>query len=242
MEKTRLDKLVSNAFHISRKEAKDRIAGGKVSIDGVVRRDASLCFDTAARVTCEGIEGTYRSHVYIMMNKPEGVVSAATDKTATAALSLLPDDMKRHDLFIAGRLDKNTTGFLLVTNDGAFAHNILSPKKHVPKTYLATLARDLKESDVGMFAEGICLGEEHCKPARLEIVSERVARVTVVEGKFHQIKRMFHAVGNEVVALKREKIGALSLDETLLPGDARYITEEELKMIKQNLFDQDECS
>ena len=232
MKTERLDKLVSIAFHISRRDAKDRIARGKIKVNGAVCRDASEHFENDVQITNDGQNGEYRRYVYIMMNKPEGVVSAAKDAVTPTALSLLPPEMMRHDLFIAGRLDKNTTGFLLITNDGAFAHDILAPKKHIPKTYLATVTSDLRESDITAFSQGIAIGDERCKPARLTILSKRSARVTIEEGKFHQIKRMFHAVGNEVVTLKREKMGDLPLDPSLLPGQARYISEEELRRIK----------
>jgi len=138
---------------------------------------------------------------------------------------------------VAGRLDKNTTGFLLITNDGDFAHNILSPKKHIAKTYIASLRDAIDDTAPQIFAQGVELSDFVCKPAKLEILAPNRARVTVVEGKFHQIKRMFAAIGNEVISLHRCQMGDLELDSTLQKGEARYITNEELLRLKEGKID-----
>ncbi|MBQ6947354.1 MAG: 16S rRNA pseudouridine(516) synthase [Clostridia bacterium] len=237
MEDFRLDKLVAELFRLTRKQAKKEIACGNVSVNGAVQKQSAMhCF--AEDIIClNGQRGVYQKFYYIMMNKPKGVLSATKDRNTKTALDLLPEDMKRNDLFVAGRLDKNTTGFLLLTNDGEFAHNILSPKNHIPKTYVATLERDISPQDVDAFANGISLKEGICKPAKLVDLSNRRAEITIVEGKFHQIKRMFHAVNNEVHELHRDKMGGLALDSGLQPGEARYITEDEMVILKGELYD-----
>ena len=171
-----------------------------------------------------------------MMNKPQGVISS-TDGRKTAektVIDILPAEMKRKGLFPAGRLDKNTTGFMLITDDGAFAHDILSPKKHVSKTYIAELDKPFPESAVEKFARGIEIGGEICMPAALsaENESRTLARVVIRQGKYHQVKRMFAALGCEVVSLKRICMGDLPLDEKLAPGECKYLSDEEISKIK----------
>lgn len=238
METFRLDKLVSDLYKITRKQAKSDIAAGNITVNGSVTKKSSEHFSVADTVTRNGVVGIYQKFVYIMMNKPKGVISATSDKSAKTAVDLLTENMRQRDLFVAGRLDKYTTGFLLLTNDGEFAHNILSPKKHIAKTYVATLREPVKQSDITAFAAGIKLSDFICKPARLEIVEKSVAKITIAEGKFHQIKRMFEAVGNEVVELHRSKMGGLELDPSLKSGEARYITAEELEILKDGNFDE----
>lgn len=232
MEHFRLDKLVSDFFKITRKQAKADISGGNITVNGQVIRRSSVHCSTSDLICRNGVEGKYQKYVYIMMNKPEGVLSATKDTRAKTAVDLLPEDLYQRDLFVAGRLDKNTTGFLLLTNDGDFAHKILSPKKHVPKTYVATLEKEIRNEDVAAFQKGIRLKDFVCKPAKLEPCGCKKARVTIVEGKFHQIKRMFHSIDNEVISLHRCQMGELALDVNLLPGQARYILDEELSLIK----------
>lgn len=232
MEHFRLDKLVSELFKLTRKQAKYEISAGNITVNGtVIKQGAMHCFAND-EICLSGQRGVYQKYFYIMMNKPQGVLSATKDIGAKTAVQLLPDSMFRKDLFVAGRLDKNTTGFLLLTNDGAFAHNILSPKNHIPKTYVAELKNPVRSSDVVAFEKGIELKDFLCKPAKLEALGGNTARITIVEGKFHQIKRMFHAVDNEVLALHRCKMGGLELDSHLAPGEARYITEQELRLLK----------
>ncbi len=238
MEQFRLDKLVCDLFKVTRKQAKSDILAGNISVNGMVVRKCSEHFSTTDQIKRFGVLGKYQKYVYIMMNKPEGVLSATQDRHAKTALDLLPPDMRQRDLFVAGRLDKNTTGFLLITNDGDFAHNILSPKKHVQKTYIVELRDDIDPSAIDRFAGGIELSDFTCKPAELEILDLRLAKVKITEGKFHQIKRMFAAIENEVVKLHRCCMGDLPLDPRLEYGDARYITDDELKLLKGGKSDE----
>jgi len=167
-----------------------------------------------------------------MLHKPAGVVSAARDTRAATVLDLLPGGLRRRDLFPVGRLDKDTTGLLLITDDGALAHDLLSPKRHVPKVYLATLREAATEADVEAFAAGIRLGDELCLPAQLNILEGNTARVVLYEGKYHQVKRMFAVRGNEVTSLHREAMGGLALDPALDPGTCRELSGEELENLK----------
>ena len=167
-----------------------------------------------------------------MLNKPKGVVSATDDKMHKTVLDLVPDNLKRPGLFPAGRLDADTTGFVLLTDDGDFAHRILSPKNHIEKTYIATLEKTLTEEDISAFAAGITLSDGYeCLPAAVKLVGQAVAEVKICEGKYHQIKRMFAVRGNRVVELKRVKMGGLSLDIALEPGKMRELTQDELLKI-----------
>ena len=232
MEHYRLDKLVSELFKLTRKQAKNEISSGNVTVNGnVAKQVATHCFVTD-EICLSGKRGVYQKYYYIMMNKPQGVLSATRDTKTKTAVQLLPENMFRKDLFVAGRLDKNTTGFLLLTNDGDFAHEILSPKKHIPKTYIAELMHPISDDDVQAFANGIELSDFVCKPAFLEPIGDKRVKVTIVEGKFHQIKRMFYAVNNEVLTLHRSHMGNLALDPALSAGEARYITENELMLLK----------
>ena len=232
MATIRLDKLICSTFGVTRREAKKYLARGEICVNGQPVRDGTRHYQTDVSLTCAGKVGKYQEHVYIMMNKPGGVISASRDLKAKTALDLLPQDMRRRGLFVAGRLDKDTTGFLLITDDGDFAHEILSPRKHVDKTYLVTLRYAADERYAAAFAAGMKIGAEICKSAVYLPLSENSARVVLQEGKFHQIKRMFAALDNEVVALHREKMGNLPLDDGLLPGQARYLTDREIEMIR----------
>ena len=179
-----------------------------------------------------------RRFVYIMMNKPEGVISS-TDGRKTSektVIDILPEDMKRKNLFPAGRLDKNTTGFVLITDDGEFAHKILSPRNHIPKTYIAKLDKPFDDEISDAFSNGITIGDDDCLPAVLEPVDGdyTLARVIIKQGMYHQIKRMFKKYSIEVIGLKRIKMGRLNLDESLAAGECRYIDEKELEMINSD--------
>lgn len=233
MEQFRLDKLVCDLFKVTRKQAKADIADGKITVNGKTIYKSNDHFSVTDQIARCGEIRTYQKFVYIMLNKPEGVLSATQDRSAQTVIDLLSLELKQRDLFVAGRLDKNTTGFLLITNDGEFAHNILSPKKHIAKTYVASLRDPIPLLAIEQFRQGIKLSDFTCKPAKLEILGPRLARITVVEGKFHQIKRMFAAIGNEVLSLHRSHMGGLELDPTLKSGEARYITNSELKLLKE---------
>ncbi|HRU41974.1 MAG TPA: 16S rRNA pseudouridine(516) synthase, partial [Candidatus Diapherotrites archaeon] len=173
--------------------------------------------------------------IYIMMNKPQGVISATEDSRERTVIDLLSDEFKAFKPFPVGRLDKDTEGLLLLTNDGQLAHRLLSPKKHVPKTYIAKVAGRVSEEDAEAFSNGVTLEDGYRTMAsRLEILvrgSISLVEVTIYEGKFHQVKRMFQAVGKEVIFLKRISMGELKLDETLEPGEYRELNEEELRIL-----------
>ena len=221
----RIDKYICDTINITRTQAKTKISKGLVVVDGIVVKTSSMHInEKLAKVFVDGVELNYNKYVYIMMNKPKGVLSASKDSKGKTAIDLLLPDDRKHDLFIAGRLDKDTTGFLLITNDGDFAHNILSPKKHVMKTYLVTLEHDNFEGYTEKFEDGIVLGDGYkCKPAEFEKMSNNICKLQISEGKFHQIKRMFETLGNRVVDLKRIAMGELFLDESLIEGDYKFI-------------------
>ena len=235
----RLDKYLAQMGAGTRSEVKKQIRKGCITVnDEVVRSADHKVNEKEDRVCCNGQPVSYISMEYYMLHKPAGVVSATEDKREQTVLELITDK-RRKDLFPAGRLDKDTEGLLLITNDGQLAHELLSPKKHVDKVYYAKILGRVTEEDVALFADGVNIGSdernEWTLPAELEILKsgeESEVRLTIREGKFHQIKRMFQAVGKEVTYLKRESMGTLSLDETLKPGEYRPLTEEEIKGLK----------
>ncbi len=189
------------------------------------------------KVTVNGREITYKEYVYIMLNKPKGVVSATEDGKDVTVIDILPDNLRRNGLFPAGRLDKDTTGFVLITDDGNFAHNILSPSHHVEKTYTVGIREKITAQDEKRFFDGMLIGGELFRPAKLHYLyycendGLQYYEIKIVEGRYHQIKRMFASTGNPVLELRRTHIGGLALDESLQPGDAREITEKELESI-----------
>lgn len=226
----RLDKLIAASGKATRSEAKNWIRSGRVTVNGVPARSPEQKCDAAADVVAvDGIALGYTEHRYIMMHKPAGVISATEDREQRTVLDLLPEELRRQGLFPVGRLDKDVTGLLILTNDGALAHALTAPKKHVPKTYCARVDGVLDETDAAAFAEGLVLADgARCRPARLEIVAPDIARVTVCEGKYHQVKRMFAARGKPVAALHRERMGGLALDASLPPGGWRELTDEDI--------------
>ena len=231
----RLDKFLSETGVVSRADAKKQIRWGKVTVDDKTIRQPEFKLDElTAKVTYKGTLVSYQKYEYFMLHKPAGVISATTDKKEKTVLDLL-SGTHRKDLFPIGRLDKDTEGLLLLTNDGDLAHQLLSPKKHVDKVYYAKVAGVVTPEDVEAFDAGVRLGEEElCKPAKLEVleageISE--IQLTIQEGKFHQVKRMFLAVGKEVIYLKRLSMGSLQLDENLQPGEYRVLTDEEIQKL-----------
>lgn len=233
----RIDKLLSHSLNITRSEAHSLLKKGSVRVNGaVIASPAQKTDEQKDEIEVNGEKLCFQKFVYIMMNKPQGVISS-TDGRKTAektVIDILPPEMRRKGLFPAGRLDKNTTGFMLITDDGAFAHDILSPKKHISKTYIAGLDKPFPESAIEEFARGIEIDGEVCMPATLfaENESRTLARVVIRQGKYHQIKRMFAAVGCEVVSLKRISMGDLPLDENLAFGECKYLSDEEILKIK----------
>lgn len=229
MAEVRLDKLISDTGSASRREAKELVKAGRVRIDMRIASSADQKLDPdLSTVYIDGVPLDYKKNRYIMMNKPNGVLSATEDAGQQTVVDLLPESLKRQELFPVGRLDKDTTGLLLLTNDGGFSHSIITPKKHVAKVYRAAVTGILDESDIKAFEEGIILADgTECMSAKLEIERPSVGLATVYEGKYHQVKRMFAARGKHVTALHRLSIGGLSLDPELKPGQFRELTEEE---------------
>lgn len=234
----RLDKYLADMSIGTRQEVKKYIRQGRVKInEDIIKKPEYKIREDEDKITFDGAPVAYESFEYYMLNKPAGVISATEDKRDITVLDLIKEK-KRKDLFPVGRLDKDTEGLLLITNDGALAHRLLSPKKHVDKCYYAKISGGVTEDDVRVFKERINIGTqeepEWTMPAELKILEKGTVsriRLTIREGKFHQVKRMFLAVGKEVVYLKRERMGALVLDEELAPGEYRKLTDSELKSI-----------
>ncbi|MBQ8558973.1 MAG: pseudouridine synthase [Tyzzerella sp.] len=231
----RLDKYLADMGVGTRTEIKKYVRRGKVKVDGVVVKSPEVKVDpNVQKVSYLDQPVSYEKFEYYMLNKPAGVISATTDKKDKTVIDLITEK-KRKDLFPVGRLDKDTEGLLLITNDGELAHRLLAPKKHVDKVYYAKVKGKVTEEDVKAFAEGVSIGQgEMAKPATLEIlVSDEISeiRLTIQEGKFHQVKRMFISVGKEVVYLKRLSMGSLVLDENLPLGAYRPLTREELEQL-----------
>lgn len=231
----RLDRYLCELNIGSRSQVREFVKKGFVSVNGHVIRSADHRIEEQKdQVTFQGKTLTYQRYVYYMLNKPQGVVSATQDNTAATVVELLSAE-GRKDLFPMGRLDKDTEGLLILTNDGELAHRLLSPKKHVDKTYQLTVAHVLSAEDIRLLEQGVDIGEEMpTLPAKIEIMSENVIHLTIQEGKYHQVKRMLQAVGNQVTALKRIRFGNIDLDERLAPGDYRMLSPEEEKRLYES--------
>ncbi len=243
----RLDKYLSDYTQLTRSQAKKAIRQGRVTVNGIVPEKGEERVELSDAVLFDGKQIRAEKYQYIMLNKPAGLVSATTDdinKTVVeyikekAPVGQVATDFEEislaKDLFPVGRLDKDTEGLLILTNDGDMAHRLLSPKRHVDKTYFVRLDTRIDETDCIRMQEGLDIGEKKdtC-PAELEILSEREAYLTITEGKFHQVKRMFAKLGKKVVYLKRVRMGELELDDTLMVGDWRFLTEEEIRVLRQ---------
>ncbi|WP_422485299.1 pseudouridine synthase [Gudongella sp. DL1XJH-153] len=233
MRKERLDKVLANMGVGTRKEVKEMIKAGMVTINGNIVKAADFKVNVEEdEIICGGQMIRYREFVYLMMNKPHGMVSSTDDPRDSTVIELLDDFYKNFRPFPVGRLDKDTEGLLLITNDGKLAHDLLSPKKKVGKTYYATIDGALEEEHVEIFKKGILLEDGYTTlPAELKILSSgviSVAEITIQEGKYHQVKRMIGALGMRVSYLKRIRMGPISLDESLEPGQYRELTEEEI--------------
>lgn len=233
----RIDKLLSNMGYGSRKDVKILLKQGAVRVDDKPVKDAKRHVDpNTEQVTVFGETVDYRPYVYLMLNKPEGVISATEDNVESTVIDLIDPSYAHYELFPVGRLDKDTTGLILITNDGAFNHALMSPRKHVDKVYIAEVDGEMTVEDVRQFAEGVELEDGYTtKPARLEILSRNgrrtTIRLTLSEGKYHQVKRMVAAVGKHVERLERVQIGLLELDSNLERGDYRELTEEEVRLL-----------
>lgn len=232
----RLDKLLSNMGAGSRKEVKLLLKAGAIQVDGEIVRDPKQHVDVETQqVLMYGEPVTYQKYIYLMMNKPPGVISATEDKRDETVIDLLFEDVTYFKPFPVGRLDKDTEGLLLLTNDGSFNHALMSPKKHVEKTYYAEVTGVLTQEDIEAVAAGVTLEDGYqAKPGKLVILSttetDSTLELTITEGKFHQVKRMMLALGKEVTFLKRRSIGRLELDPALALGDYRELTPAELSL------------
>ena len=233
----RIDKIIASQGQYSRSEVKKLVKDGRITLDGKTVKSSDVKADPDQNdIAIDGKSIGYKKHLYIMLNKPQGVVSATEDTDHKTVIDLVPKELKRDGLFPAGRLDSDTVGFVLITDDGDFAHKILSPKNHIMKTYHATLQRELTQDDIDAFKKGIELKDGTlCLEAEVSPIDsdKPMAEIKICEGKYHQVKRMFAALGNKVLFLKRVKMGKLSLDENLPEGQCREITPHELELIQQ---------
>ncbi|MDE6594206.1 MAG: rRNA pseudouridine synthase [Oscillospiraceae bacterium] len=236
----RLDKFTASQKNISRKEAGELIRRGRVTVGGIAVKKPDMQIDPESdEIALDGMHILYRKNMYIMLNKPAGVICATRDELSRTVTELIPPELYRKGLFPAGRLDKDTEGFVFITDDGETAHRITSPAGHVEKEYIAALESPAKEIYPRLFAEGLVIdGGEKCLPAKLILTEDdRVVRIILREGKYHQVKRMAEAVGNKVASLKRVRIGGLWLDEGLALGECREILHNEIQKlcaIRQN--------
>ena len=229
----RLDKFISSQLNISRKDARAAILRGRAAVDGATVRAADFKIDeNADSVTFDGQALSYKKHIYIIMNKPRGVLSASDDKRQPTVIDIIPEKLRRNGLFPVGRLDKDTTGLLIITDDGDFAHKVLSPKKEIFKTYIAVLDGEITPDMPEKFLNGIVLTDgTKCRRAFLRRMDKNTAEIKICEGKFHQIKRMFGTVGLGVNALERTAVGNFHLPEALPQGACSETDSEALKSI-----------
>lgn len=234
----RLDKYLSDMGAGTRSELKKEIRKSGAVVDGTVVKDPGFSVSESSNVVFRGSEVAYEEYVYYMLNKPAGIISASEDGREETVVDLISEP-KRRDLFPVGRLDRDTEGLLLITNDGALSHRLLSPKHHVDKVYFVRVSGILTENDAGLFRDGLVLTDGlECLPADLKILSVSdddyvsEAEITIREGKFHQVKRMFASIGSEVIYLKRLSMGPISLDPGLAPGEYRRLTPEELTALE----------
>ncbi len=224
----RIDKIIASQGKYSRKEVKALIAKGRIAVDGrVVSSSSEKADPLTTQISIDGKPLAFKRNLYLVLNKPKGYVSATEDRDHPTVLELVPQEYRGRDLFPAGRLDRDTTGLMIITYDGVLAHNILAPKKHVPKNYHVELDIPVEEVMRLGFSEGVMLNDGVCKAADLIKTGEKTAEVTLREGRYHQIKRMFGCFGAEVLELKRLGMGRLTLPEDLAEGECRDMSEEE---------------
>ena len=233
MAMERIDKIIASQGLYSRSDVKYMVNRKRITIDGKIITSASQKADVDKNeILLDGKPFVVKKQIYLMLNKPKGYVSATEDKKQQTVLELVPAELKGRDLFPAGRLDKDTTGLMIITDDGMLAHNILSPKKHVQKIYRVELDIPVTEEMQKGFAEGVELNDGVCKDAKLVILGEKTAEVTLREGRYHQIKRMFGCYGAKVVELHRLAMGELYLPDELPEGECRELTEEDLQKLQ----------
>ncbi len=231
----RLDKFLCDKKIGTRSQVRELIQKGQVSVNDEIIRKPETKVSECDLVCCQGEILSAEEMGYFMLNKPAGVISATEDASQRTVLDFLKDEPYKN-LFPVGRLDKDTEGLLLITNDGTLGHELLSPKKHVPKTYYVKLLKKLSGADITALEQGVDIGEKNLTlPAKVEVLGEKETYITIIEGKFHQVKRMFEAVGNQVVYLKRVSMGCLRLDESLALGEYRKLTVEEVACLKNKI-------
>lgn len=230
MPRIRLDKFVSDCGVATRREIKQMVKAGRISVNGEVAKTPDIKLDPETSVvTLDGNILKYEKFHYYMLNKPAGVLSATDDGKQKTVIDLLSSEMQKMGLFPVGRLDKDTTGLLIITDDGDFAHRVISPKSEIVKVYNACTESPVNDADVRAFKDGITLADgTKCLPAELRLLDDGSCLVMVMEGKYHQVKRMLASRGKPVTALKRLKIGELELDESLKPGEFRALSQNEL--------------
>lgn len=233
----RLDKFLCEMNVGTRSQVKDYIRKGMVTVnEQIVKKSEEKIEPSTDVIAFQGERIAYQQYYYYMLNKPAGVVSATKDNMDKTVLDLIAT--KRNDIFPVGRLDKDTEGLLLLTNDGALAHNMLSPKKHVDKTYLVTIKKELSTDEIAVLEQGVDIGDDKpTAPANVKVLDAMHIYLTIHEGRFHQVKRMLKAVDNEVLALKRIEFGTLSLDEKLAPGEYRELTPQEVGKLHETQND-----
>lgn len=237
----RLDKILSNLGYGTRKQVKDIVKNGRIKVDGVVLKSSSAKLDTnKSKIELDDETISYKKNIYIVMNKPAGVVSATYDNYDETVIDILDEQYKAFKPFPVGRLDKDTVGLIIITNDGKINHRLISPKWHVDKIYYAEIDKIVDERDTEAFKSGIVIDDGYkCMPAKLDIIKSdkdgSIVNITVREGKFHQVKRMFKALGKSVLYLKRIKMGPIELDDSLSEGSYRELTDIELTMVKKKL-------
>lgn len=231
----RLDKYLCDMGMGTRSEVKKMIKYGQVMVDGILCKNANQKIDEQAQVCCQGKTLHYQKYTYILMNKPKGVVTATRDAHEKTVMDLLRD-VSVKNLSPVGRLDKDTEGLLLITNDGALAHELLSPKKHVVKCYEVIIKQELVFRDILALEQGVNIGDDKITlPAKVRVIEPCKIQLSIMEGRFHQVKRMLQAVNNEVLELKRMRMGTLLLDDSLAPGEYRYLTDDELSGLKNRI-------
>ena len=233
----RLDKFISESGVATRREAAKAAKAGLITVDGVPVKDTSTHIDPErARVFFSGREIVYRKYTYVMLNKPEGYVSATEDSKLPCVTELLSDELRKIELFPVGRLDRDTVGLMILTNNGVLAHTLLSPKHHVEKRYYFTAAEPIREGAEEHFRDGVTLADGYeCKSAVLELDEGRMSGcITLTEGKYHQIKRMIASTGNRVVTLERISFADIPLDRTLARGEWRYLTDDEIRSLESH--------
>lgn len=230
----RLDKYIAHTGIASRKEAAKAAKSGLVTLNGAPVRDLSVHIDeNTANVTYCGKRVNWTKYVYVMLNKPAGYISS-TEKSDRTVMCLLPPEFSKADMFPCGRLDIDTVGLLLITNDGPLAHELLSPRHHAEKTYFYRCSPGIGEAEAEKICGGVDIGGYVTKSAKLRRDGETAGYITLTEGKFHQIKRTFEAVGSSITYLRRVEFGGISIDESLSEGEWRYLTDEEINTLREN--------